>query len=92
MRQLCLVQALDHAHRLVQPAVLIDRADHRLQRIRQNRVAVITAAFEFAAAEFDVLAEIELTRVQRERGLAYQACTQARQIPSASCGKRRLVR
>src|SRR5271163_3096728 len=58
-------QALDHLLRGHQPAVAVDRADHRLEHGRKNRGLLAPAAFLFAFAEPHHL--VQFNRLSLER-------------------------
>src|SRR5579885_2160958 len=61
-------------------AVEIDRGDERLERVGKDRIPTEASALQFAGAETQLIAELELARDARERGLADQARAQPREL------------
>ena len=59
LRQPAGEQALDHLARRLEPAVQVDRAEQRLERVGEDRAAPESAGLELAAAEAQLLAEPE---------------------------------
>ena len=73
-------QPLDHLRRGVEAAVQVDRAEQRLERVGQDRLAPEAAGLQLARAEPQLLAELDLGGDHRQRLAAHQARAEARQL------------
>ena len=68
-------------------AIEIDRTDHCLERIGQNRRAMFAAAPEFAPAETQIGAEFQIRGNSMQALLAHEVGTQARHFSLADVAK-----
>src|SRR5690606_18105953 len=74
-------QTLHHTGGRLETAVQVDRTEHRLERIRKNRLASKTARLELARPQAELVAEPDLCRDDGKRLSADEARAEARQIP-----------
>ena len=83
LRKLLAVQTEDDTLRSFEAAIEIDCTDHGLDRIGQNRWAMFATAPEFALAETQIGAEIQIDGNSMQALLAHEIGTQARHFSLA---------